>query len=117
MKKTIIITILIALFSLTAISAEKIRVASKSFTEDGKLDKYNLKVLQDNKTFFPIYNPAVCVREEIHNKYPDIQEILRPLNKYLNPQIIRRLNFLVDIGEAEPENIAKDYLKTLGLIH
>jgi osmoprotectant transport system substrate-binding protein len=87
------------------------------FSTDGKLDKYNLKVLQDNKTFFPIYNPAVCVREEIHNKYPDIQEILRPLNKYLNPQIIRRLNFLVDIGEAEPENIARDYLKTLGLIH
>jgi len=87
------------------------------FSTDGKLDKYNLKVLQDNKTFFPIYNPAVCVREEIHDKYPDLQEILRPLNKYLNPQIIRRLNFLVDTGKSEPERIAKDYLKALGLIN
>jgi len=87
------------------------------FSTDGKLDKYNLKVLQDNKTFFTIYNPAVCVREEIHMKYPHIQEVLSPLIKYLNPQIIRRLNYLVDTGETEPERIAKDYLKTLGLIN
>src|SRR6056297_1072922 len=86
------------------------------FSTDGKLDKYNMKVLQDDKAFFPIYNPAVCLREEIHQKYPHIQEVLSPLIKYLNPQIIRRLNYLVDTGETEPERIARDYLKTLGLI-
>jgi len=86
------------------------------FSTDGKLDKYNLKVLEDDKNFFPIYNPAVCIREEILQKYPDIPELLKPLNKYLNPDIIRRLNFLVDTGEIEPEKIAKDYLKVLGLI-
>ncbi len=99
-----------------AISRGNIDVAMV-FSTDGKLDKYKLKVLQDNKRFFPIYNPAVCVRAEIHNKYPDIKEILRPLNKYLTPEIIRRLNFLVDTGETEPERIARDYLKTLGLIN
>ncbi|MEA1882929.1 MAG: glycine betaine ABC transporter substrate-binding protein [Thermotogota bacterium] len=99
-----------------AISMGDIDVA-RVFSTDGKLDKYKLKILQDNKTFFPIYNPAVCVRTEIHNKYPAIQEILRPLNKYLNAQIIRRLNFLVDTGKADPERIARDYLKALGLIN
>jgi len=98
-----------------ALSRENIDVAMV-FSTDGKLDKYNLKVLQDNKAFFPIYNPAVCIREETHKKYPNIQEILSPLTKYLTPQIIRRLNFLVDTGETEPERIAKNYLKTLGLI-
>ena len=86
------------------------------FSTDGKLDKYNLRVLQDNKSFFPIYNPAVCVREEIHIKHPEIQTVLRPLNKYLNPNIIRRLNYMVDTGKSEPEKIARDYLTTLGLI-
>ena len=87
------------------------------FSTDGKLDKYNLKVLDDDLNFFPIYNPAVCIREEILNQYPAIPEVLKPLNKYLNPEIIRRLNFLVDTGEIEPEKIANDYLKVLGLIN
>jgi len=47
MKKTIIITILIALFSLTAISAEKIRVASKSFTEGYILGSMVVELLEN----------------------------------------------------------------------
>jgi len=49
-------------------------------------------------------------------KYPEIAEILRPFAMYLNQDIIIRLNYLVDVEGKEPEEVAKNYLKGLGLI-
>ncbi|WGS64724.1 ABC transporter substrate-binding protein [Marinitoga aeolica] len=98
-----------------AVSAGKIDVAMV-YSTDAKLLKYNLTVLKDDKSFFPLYNPAVLVREEVLNKYPEIKEILKPLTLYLNENIIIRLNYLVDVKGMEPEIVAKNYLKGLGLI-
>ncbi|WP_276318622.1 glycine betaine ABC transporter substrate-binding protein [Marinitoga lauensis] len=98
-----------------AVSSGKIDVAMV-YSTDAKLLKYKLIVLEDDKHFFPLYNPAVLVREEILKKYPEIKEILKPLTLYLNENIIIRLNYLVDVVGLEPEIVAKNYLKGLGLI-
>ncbi|GAB6189032.1 hypothetical protein JCM30566_07710 [Marinitoga arctica] len=98
-----------------AVSSRKIDVAMV-YSTDAKLLKYNLTVLKDDKSFFPLYNPAVLVREEVLNKYPEIKNILKPLTLYLNENIIIRLNYLVDVMGMEPEIVAKNYLKGLGLI-
>lgn len=86
------------------------------FTTDSQLLKYDLKVLEDDKHFFPFYYVAVVVREDTLEKYPEIAEILRPFAMYLNQDIIIRLNYLVDVEGKEPEEVAKNYLKGLGLI-
>ncbi|MBM7559708.1 glycine betaine ABC transporter substrate-binding protein [Marinitoga litoralis] len=98
-----------------AVSAGKIDVAMV-YSTDAKLLKYNLTVLKDDKSFFPLYNPAVLVREEVLNKYPEIKEILKPLTLYLNENIIIRLNYLVDVEGIEPEIVARNFLRGLGLI-
>jgi len=86
------------------------------FTTDSQLLKYDLKVLEDDKHFFPFYHVAVVVREDTLEKYPEIAEILRPFAMYLNQDIIIRLNYLVDVEGKEPEVVARDYLEGLGLI-
>jgi osmoprotectant transport system substrate-binding protein len=86
------------------------------FTTDSQLLKYDLKVLEDDKHFFPFYHVAVVVREDTLKKYPEIAEILRPFAMYLNQDIIIRLNYLVDVEGKEPEEVAQNYLKGLGLI-
>ncbi|SHE54320.1 Substrate binding domain of ABC-type glycine betaine transport system [Marinitoga hydrogenitolerans DSM 16785] len=98
-----------------AVSSGKIDVAMV-YSTDAKLLKYKLTVLIDDKRFFPLYNPAVLVREEVLNKYLEIKEILKPLTLYLNENIIIRLNYLVDAIGIEPEIVAKNYLKGLKLI-
>jgi len=98
-----------------AISRGNIQVAMV-FATDGKLNKYNLKVLADDKNFFPVYNPCVTVNGEFYAENPEIKEILAPLAKYLNANIMRRLNYLVDAGGEEPEDVAEEYLEGLGLL-
>ncbi|KUK67034.1 MAG: Periplasmic osmoprotectant binding protein, partial [Mesotoga infera] len=65
------------------------------FSTDGKLEKYNLLVLEDTKNFFPSYNLAVTVRKEVLDNNPEIEEILRPISVYLSEPIMIRLNYLV----------------------
>jgi osmoprotectant transport system substrate-binding protein len=98
-----------------AIARDSIQVAMV-FSTDGKLDKYNLTVLEDNQNFFPIYNPAITIRKEVYDKYPEIEEILKPLSQYLNANIIRRMNYLVDAAGMEPDEVARDFLNGLGLL-
>lgn len=86
------------------------------YTTDGKLLKYHLVVLQDNKGFFPIYSISFVGRKLIMNKYPQIKEILRPLSLYLNNNIMQRLNYLVDSTNMDAKTVAKKYLEGLGLI-
>lgn len=63
-----------------------------------------------------VHHVAVVVREDTLEKYPEIEEILRPFAMYLNQDIIIRLNYLVDVEGKEPEEVAQNYLKGLGLI-
>ncbi|MBN2253489.1 MAG: glycine/betaine ABC transporter substrate-binding protein [Kosmotogaceae bacterium] len=86
------------------------------FSTDGKLEKYNLLVLEDTKNFFPSYNLAVTVRKEVLDNNPEIEEILRPISVYLTEPIMIRLNYLVDAGGYEPDEVAEGFLKGLGLI-
>ncbi len=86
------------------------------FSTDGKLEKYNLLVLEDTKNFFPSYNLAVTVRKEVLESHPEIEEILRPIFVYLTEPIMIRLNYLVDAGGYEPDEVAEGFLKGLGLI-
>ncbi len=98
-----------------AINAGHINVAMV-FTTDGDLLKYNLKVLQDNRHFFPIYSLSFVGRHSIMNKYPQIKEILSPLSRYLNNNIMQRLNYLVDSTNMNAKTVAKKYLEGLGLL-
>ncbi|BBE30112.1 hypothetical protein OSSY52_02530 [Tepiditoga spiralis] len=41
---------------------------------------------------------------------------MKPLTMYINEDIMIRLNYLVDVLGYEPEFVAKNYLKGLGLI-
>ena len=90
--------------------------AAMVFTTDGQLEKYDLVVLEDTKKFFPSYNLAVTVRKEILDEYPEIIDILKPLHYYLSEPIMIRLNYLVDGEGMEPDKVAENFLKGLGLI-
>jgi len=86
------------------------------YSTDAQILRFDLVILEDDKSFFPHYNPSVLVRKEIIDEYPKIREILKPLTLYLNEDIIIRLNYLVDFEGIEPKIVARKYLQGLGLI-
>jgi osmoprotectant transport system substrate-binding protein len=98
-----------------AIANNKIDIAMV-FATDPKILRYNLHVLEDDKNFWPYYHISFAVRKDTLDKYPEIEEILRPLTLYLNQDILIRLNYRVDVEGLEPEVVAREYLEGLGLI-
>lgn len=98
-----------------AINRDQIDVAMV-FATDGKLMKYDMVILEDNKNFFPPYNLVVTVRKDVLEEHPEIKEAVRPLALYLNQNIMIRLNYLVDDKGYEPNEVAEMYLKGLDLI-
>jgi len=85
------------------------------FATDGKIKKYGLQVLKDDKQFFPVYNICVNVREEVLNKYPEIREILKPISE-LDDETMTELNYQVDATGLPAKLVAKNFLREKGYI-
>ncbi|MFP4301207.1 MAG: glycine betaine ABC transporter substrate-binding protein [Alkalispirochaetaceae bacterium] len=86
------------------------------FATDGKLQEFDLVVLDDNESFFTPYNLAICATEELLNEVDGIQEALDPLSDVLTADVMIELNYQVDAEGMEPEEVAREFLVDEGLI-
>ncbi len=86
------------------------------FATDGRIEALDLKVIEDDKNFFPIYNPALNVRQEMIEKYPQIKETFAPIAKKLDTQTLQKLNAQVDVEGQLPEEVAEQWLSDNGFI-
>jgi osmoprotectant transport system substrate-binding protein len=86
------------------------------FTTDARIAADNLVVLQDDKTFYPIYNVAPVVRQDTLEKNPAIAEALNKLAPLLTDEVITGLNAQVDIEKKEFAAVAKAFLEQSGLL-
>jgi glycine betaine/choline ABC-type transport system substrate-binding protein len=98
-----------------AISSGKVDIIN-SFSTDGLLRKYKLKVLKDNKNFFPAYQAATLIREDTLKKYPELVNILKKLEGQINNIEMITLNYLVESEKKDPKVIAEDFLYKKGLL-
>lgn len=100
--------------SFEAIDREQIDVAM-AYPTDGKLRKYDLLVLKDDKNFFPAYNLCVTVRKDYLDAHPEIVEILKPIAD-LDNETMQELNYKVDAVGLPADMVAEEYLKEKGLL-
>jgi osmoprotectant transport system substrate-binding protein len=88
-----------------------------AFSTDGEINGDKLALLQDDKTFYPIYNVAPVVRMDTLAKYPQIATVLNKLAPYLTTPIMSGLNWEVDgPDKKEPAAVAKAFLQQNGLL-
>ena len=87
-----------------------------AFATDGEIKDYNLTVLDDDKSYFPIYNPAPVIRAEVLKTYPEIKLILNAIGSSLDTATMTRLNYRVNVNGEKPEAVAKSWLAGVGLI-
>jgi osmoprotectant transport system substrate-binding protein len=86
------------------------------FTTDGRVQSLGLTAFEDDKKFFPNYNPALNVRADVYNKYPAIQKVIEPVFQKLDNPTITALNAKVSAEGEEPKTVAQDWLKQNGFI-
>ncbi|EHY89731.1 glycine betaine ABC transporter substrate-binding protein [Saccharomonospora azurea] len=86
------------------------------FTTDGRIAGLNLKVMEDDKSFFPQYNAALTLRQETLESHPAIAEVIAPVSDALNNDEITELNKQVDVDGRDPAVVARDWLVDKGFI-
>lgn len=87
-----------------------------AFTTDGLIDKFDLTILEDDKNFFPPYNAAPLVRMDTLEEYPELREVLNLLSGRISDDVMRALNYEVDVNGRDPKEVANEYLVNEGLI-
>ncbi len=97
-----------------AISSDQVDVIN-IFSTDGRLKAEGLVVLQDDLNFFPSYFAATLIRKETLDKYPELQAVLAMLDGQISDVEMTQMNYLVDIENADPKDVAMDFLKAKGL--
>lgn len=87
-----------------------------AFATDGRIQAFNLQVLEDDKNFFPPYYAAPLVSNKLLEKYPELKEVLNLLEGAISDTDMRELNYAVDELEESPEKVARELLKSKGII-
>ena len=85
------------------------------YSTDGRLKAFDLVTLIDDKTIFPPYYAAPVVRNDILQKYPELETALNVLSGQINDSIMTALNYRVDYLKLQPEKVAQDFLMAKGL--
>ncbi len=80
------------------------------YTTDGRVKGFDLKVLEDDKHFFPSYNVTPVVRKDVLESHPGLAEALNQLTPLLTNDAITEMNKRVDIDHQSPEQVARDFL-------
>lgn len=87
-----------------------------AFATDGPIKQYNLKVLKDDKGFFPPYYAAPIIRKETLQKHPELEDVLNSLAGQIDDAAMTELNYKIDVSGEAIEKVASDFLKAKGLI-
>ncbi len=85
------------------------------YSTDGRLILYNLKVLRDDRHFFPPYEAAALVRGETLKRHPEVGTILGLLAGSLDEDTMRAYNLRLQEGHESEAVVARDALRSLGL--
>lgn len=91
-------------------------ILGSGFNTNPKILKFDLTSLEDDQGFFPVYNPAPMVREEVLDENPEIEEPLNEVANSLSTDSIRSLNEKVSIEGEDARAVAKNYLESEGIV-
>ncbi|QIN81936.1 glycine/betaine ABC transporter substrate-binding protein [Rubrobacter tropicus] len=86
------------------------------FTTSGFLRESGLKPLEDDEDFFAVYNPALTIRGEMFDQYPQLRELFAPISEKLDTQTLLDLNYAVEVEGKSPEEVARRWLRENGFV-
>ncbi|MGE7878900.1 osmoprotectant ABC transporter substrate-binding protein [Peribacillus muralis] len=82
-----------------------------AYSSDGRIKVNDLKLLEDDKQYFPPYDCSPVVTEDLLKRYPQIEDELNKLIGEINTETMQELNYEVDGNLKEPSVVAAEFLK------
>jgi len=82
---------------------------------DGLIAALDLKVLADDRGYFPPYEAVPIVRRETLARHPAVRAALAELAGKISADEMRRLNYTVDGERRDPADVARSFLRAKGL--
>src|SRR5699024_2892154 len=83
------------------------------YSTDGRIAAYDLKVLKDDKQFFPPYDASAVATNELLDKHPKLKQIIKKIDNKVSTTEMQKLNYKADSKGEEPavdvENILKKH--------
>lgn len=86
------------------------------FTTDGRIPALDLRVLEDDREFFPLYNLTEVINTDLLDAHPELAEIFAQLNPRVTNDVMLGLNAKVDSDGDDPALVARDWLIEQGLL-
>lgn len=99
----------------TAIASERIDLVD-TWTTDGKLVRYPLRLLEDDRHFFPPYDCAPVARMGTLARHPELEGVLSRLAFRVPAERMQALNAAVEDEGRSFSAVAHDFLHAEGLV-
>lgn len=81
------------------------------YSTDGRIASYDLVMLEDDLSFFPPYDAAPVVANQVLKDTPHLEEALQKLGSTITTEEMQKLNYEADNNLVEPSVVAEHFLK------
>jgi osmoprotectant transport system substrate-binding protein len=83
---------------------------------NGRVVEYDLRVLADDVGLFGFDNPAMTVRQDVYDEYPQLAPLFALLAGALDESTMQGLNEQVEVGGENPREVARSWLEAEGFV-
>lgn len=97
-------------FMYQAVAQGEVDVIS-AFSTDGRIDAYDLRVLEDDRAAIPPYDAILLARPGLSEERPAVARAVAALDGRIDAATMRRLNRAVDEAGRDPATVARAFLR------
>lgn len=80
------------------------------YTTDAKLERYGLKVLRDDRAYFPPYDAVLVYRQDLPQRHAAAFAAMQSLEKRISPHAMIAMNAAAELDRQPFANVAADFL-------
>ena len=84
------------------------------YSTDAKIEKYKLRVLRDDKYYFPPYDAVIFYRLDVPTRFPKTWQRLQQLRATINDTTMVHLNAEAELVGKDFAGVARDFLDKNG---
>jgi osmoprotectant transport system substrate-binding protein len=85
-------------------------------TTDGQIRALGLFVLEDDRHYFPPYEAVPVMRQQTLQQHPEVGQALGELAGKISDDEMQQMNYAVEGQHRDAAEVARDFLKSKGLV-
>jgi osmoprotectant transport system substrate-binding protein len=98
-----------------ALKDHQIDIAAGNAT-DGLIPVFDLFVLEDDRHYFPPYEAVAVMRQQTLQQHPEVGQAIAELGGKISDDEMRKLNYALDGQRRDVTDVAREFLKSKGLV-